>query len=644
MRAFLLAVLAAPAVAYLDLPPREGPRVPGSARGSEEHEQRRTIVAALYAFLLFLPIFLFGYAKRLAASLAGLRDRQAVLALIFFGRGGGRPAALEAPASAPRRTRGPGAGSFRPAREDDGARRNPEAREKSVGAAGSCHRVAPRRTVACASSSSARPTSRCPSLEALAPAPASTCRSSSRSPTGPSDATPRRGPRPWPRLAQDAGPDGRETRAIAGQRGARRAHSRARPDVVVVVAYGRILPTELLELPRLGSVNVHASLLPRHRGASPVQAAILAGDRETGVVTMRVVEELDAGPLYLEERHAIGEREDAGALSAARGPGRRTPRRDPERARSRNAHRQAAGGRAHLLPPDSPRGRRGRLDPAGRRIERARSRVHAVAGAVHLSRARTGQDPRSSVGPSAAARPRGNVARRREGEGGTGEGGSVIVESAQRAGRKPVSGEQLRRGIPPRARFGTTRARPGDSDAAPRPGRGRSRCCARCSSEAVAQPPCSRARGDDPLPPTTICCGSSCSGSSATAALDAELASASRVALARLTPGLREILEVALYQLRHLDRIPAYAAVDEAVAQARRRGREGAARLVNAVLRELLRRPPAPPVDERRRTARGALDAVLSSARFLVERWLARFGAETTRCILEADNASSGST
>lgn len=87
-------------------------------------------------------------------------------------------------------------------------------------------------------------------------------------------------------------------------------------DVGVVVAYGRILPRALLDLPRLGFVNVHASLLPRYRGASPVQAALLAGERQTGVVTMRVVEELDAGPIYLARRIAIEPRDDAGSLSA----------------------------------------------------------------------------------------------------------------------------------------------------------------------------------------------------------------------------------------------------------------------------------------------------------------------------------------
>jgi methionyl-tRNA formyltransferase len=89
----------------------------------------------------------------------------------------------------------------------------------------------------------------------------------------------------------------------------------ARPDAIAIVAYGKLLPGEILDLPPLGCVNVHASLLPRHRGASPISFALLAGDRETGVVTMRVVPELDSGPVYLTRSVSIGEREDAEALS-----------------------------------------------------------------------------------------------------------------------------------------------------------------------------------------------------------------------------------------------------------------------------------------------------------------------------------------
>jgi len=68
------------------------------------------------------------------------------------------------------------------------------------------------------------------------------------------------------------------------------------PDLIVVAAYGLILPVEVLEVPRLGCVNVHASLLPRWRGAAPIQRAVLAGDAETGVSIMRMEEGLDTGP------------------------------------------------------------------------------------------------------------------------------------------------------------------------------------------------------------------------------------------------------------------------------------------------------------------------------------------------------------
>lgn len=69
-------------------------------------------------------------------------------------------------------------------------------------------------------------------------------------------------------------------------------------DLGVVVAFGRILPDALLAIPRLGMINVHASVLPRYRGAAPIQRAVLAGDRETGVTIMRVEAELDAGPTF----------------------------------------------------------------------------------------------------------------------------------------------------------------------------------------------------------------------------------------------------------------------------------------------------------------------------------------------------------
>ncbi len=93
-----------------------------------------------------------------------------------------------------------------------------------------------------------------------------------------------------------------------------RRYASLEPDVAVVIAYGRILTPELLQTPRLGCVNVHASLLPRWRGAAPIQAAILAGDEVTGVCTQRMEEGLDTGPIYVSRSLAIGPGETAGTL------------------------------------------------------------------------------------------------------------------------------------------------------------------------------------------------------------------------------------------------------------------------------------------------------------------------------------------
>lgn len=86
------------------------------------------------------------------------------------------------------------------------------------------------------------------------------------------------------------------------------------PDLIVVAAYGRILPNPVLEAPRLMPINVHASLLPRHRGAAPIEGAILAGDRESGVTIMRVIERMDAGPILLRRAIPLSADETQGTL------------------------------------------------------------------------------------------------------------------------------------------------------------------------------------------------------------------------------------------------------------------------------------------------------------------------------------------
>lgn len=86
------------------------------------------------------------------------------------------------------------------------------------------------------------------------------------------------------------------------------------PELIVVVAYGRILPDDILAVPPKGCVNVHGSLLPKYRGSAPIQWAVLNGERETGVTTMYVSSEMDAGDLIFARKTEIGEFETAGEL------------------------------------------------------------------------------------------------------------------------------------------------------------------------------------------------------------------------------------------------------------------------------------------------------------------------------------------
>jgi methionyl-tRNA formyltransferase len=89
-----------------------------------------------------------------------------------------------------------------------------------------------------------------------------------------------------------------------------------RPELIVVVAYGRILPTAVLELAPQGCINVHYSLLPKYRGAAPAAWTILNGDAKGGVTTIKLVEKMDAGPIYLQEEVTIAPDETTGSLQA----------------------------------------------------------------------------------------------------------------------------------------------------------------------------------------------------------------------------------------------------------------------------------------------------------------------------------------
>ena len=96
---------------------------------------------------------------------------------------------------------------------------------------------------------------------------------------------------------------------------ARQQISAWKPEAIVVAAYGKILPPEILHIPPLGCLNIHASLLPRWRGAAPIQAAILHGDAETGITIMLMDEGMDTGPILAQQAVLIGDQETAGELS-----------------------------------------------------------------------------------------------------------------------------------------------------------------------------------------------------------------------------------------------------------------------------------------------------------------------------------------
>lgn len=87
-----------------------------------------------------------------------------------------------------------------------------------------------------------------------------------------------------------------------------------KPDVICVVAYGKILPKEILDIPQFGCINVHGSLLPKYRGAAPIQWAVINGDKETGITTMYMDVGMDTGDMILKEKISIGENETTGEL------------------------------------------------------------------------------------------------------------------------------------------------------------------------------------------------------------------------------------------------------------------------------------------------------------------------------------------
>ncbi|MEM7600153.1 MAG: methionyl-tRNA formyltransferase [Verrucomicrobiota bacterium] len=124
-------------------------------------------------------------------------------------------------------------------------------------------------------------------------------------------------------VAQEAGVPVFQPETLRNNESALAEFGALRPDLTVVMAYGQILPRSLIDTPAIACVNLHASLLPRHRGASPIQAAIREGDAETGITLMHIVPKLDAGDMILKETLSIEASDTGGILHdrlAAIGP------------------------------------------------------------------------------------------------------------------------------------------------------------------------------------------------------------------------------------------------------------------------------------------------------------------------------------
>jgi methionyl-tRNA formyltransferase len=223
----------------------------------------------------------------------------------------------------------------------------------------------------------------------------------------------------------------------------------ARPDILVVAAYGLILPQAVLDIPPHGALNIHASLLPRWRGAAPIQRALLAGDAETGITIMQMDSGLDTGPILLQRRFAIAADADAQTLHdklAALGAQMIVV-----------AIAEAAAGRARPVPQPQAGA------STARKIEKREAQIDWGAPAVQIERAVRAMRP----SPGAAARLNGAVlklwrARVVDARGEPGrilaagpEGilvacgqGALLVEELQRAGGKRLQAAEFLRGVP----------------------------------------------------------------------------------------------------------------------------------------------------------------------------------------------------
>jgi methionyl-tRNA formyltransferase len=217
------------------------------------------------------------------------------------------------------------------------------------------------------------------------------------------------------------------------------------PDVIVVMAYGQILPRAVLEIPRIACLNLHASLLPRHRGAAPIQASIVAGDRETGVAVMYMDEGLDTGDVMLETRIEIAPDETGGSLHdrlAEIAPGALQDALEKLEARTAPRIPQDSSGATYAPKLEREQGRIDWSEPAAL-IERKIRAFNPWPGAFTILRDEAGTERklkvyRASVVDSCSADPANLVIPVRD--------GAVKLEEVQLEGKRRMSAAEFLRG------------------------------------------------------------------------------------------------------------------------------------------------------------------------------------------------------
>jgi methionyl-tRNA formyltransferase len=224
------------------------------------------------------------------------------------------------------------------------------------------------------------------------------------------------------------------------------------PELIVVAAFGQILRPEVLQLPARGCVNLHASLLPRHRGAAPIPAAILAGDAETGITLMRMDEGVDTGPILAQEKLIVVADDTSLTLAAklAELAGKTAERHLPSFSRGELPERPQPDAGATYAPPL--RKADGRLDftLSAITLERRVRAFNPWPGTYAIWQGEPLKVLRAQP-LAASGAPRaipGTVFHHPEGMGATcGEGALLLVE-VQPSGKRPMPGEAFLRGAP----------------------------------------------------------------------------------------------------------------------------------------------------------------------------------------------------